>query len=264
MLRIGTLIFLAVFLAAAVPIPNLKPSYVPPPSRGDAQTEHQKYAQEKGHNGDDNERGTAKAPLIIQIQQPESQQEVATETEEQGGWYANPDWWVAAFTGALFIVTAGLWIFTALLWDSTRKDFRAAHRPRLEVSRVRLADFGAGQTIRAKFVVSNTGTGTGQCIGGFAKLDRLPEKMPVPFYANRTDDIQVRRYMPGATDEFTASSSWTDNGDCGHSDGTSLYLIGYLVCKDSIGTITTYFCRRHDPESMSFSAVENSDWERIA
>ena len=32
-----------------------------------------------------------------------------------------PDWWVAIFTGLLFIATFGLWIFTALLWWTTRK-----------------------------------------------------------------------------------------------------------------------------------------------
>ena len=54
---------------------------------------------------------------------------------EHGPWYSSPDWWVAIGTGLLFIATAGLWFFTALLWRATRKALadsgaaaQAAHR----------------------------------------------------------------------------------------------------------------------------------------
>jgi hypothetical protein len=33
----------------------------------------------------------------------------------------DPDWWVAGFTGALFIATAGLWIVTGFMWWTTRR-----------------------------------------------------------------------------------------------------------------------------------------------
>jgi len=36
-------------------------------------------------------------------------------------WYADPDWWVAGFTAALFVATTGLWAFTGMLWWSTRR-----------------------------------------------------------------------------------------------------------------------------------------------
>jgi hypothetical protein len=36
-------------------------------------------------------------------------------------WYAKPDWWIAGFTAALFVATTGLWVFTAMLWHTTRR-----------------------------------------------------------------------------------------------------------------------------------------------
>jgi hypothetical protein len=38
-----------------------------------------------------------------------------------GDWYTKPDWWVALFTGLLFLATLLLWVFTALLWWTTKK-----------------------------------------------------------------------------------------------------------------------------------------------
>jgi hypothetical protein len=51
------------------------------------------------------------------------------DTEVLSNWYVSPDWWVAGFTGALVLVTAGLWFFTYRLWKTTQEavnDSRAA------------------------------------------------------------------------------------------------------------------------------------------
>jgi hypothetical protein len=42
-------------------------------------------------------------------------------SEEASDWYTKPDWWIAGFTAALFFATTGLWVFTWLLWQSTRR-----------------------------------------------------------------------------------------------------------------------------------------------
>jgi hypothetical protein len=55
------------------------------------------------------------------VNQTESQDSVGDKTRAESQWYASPDWWTAGFTGALFIATTGLWIFTALLWRTTRQ-----------------------------------------------------------------------------------------------------------------------------------------------
>jgi len=44
--------------------------------------------------------------------------------DEIGGaanWSGNPDWWVAGFTGALFVATTGLWFATWRLWKATNR-----------------------------------------------------------------------------------------------------------------------------------------------
>jgi hypothetical protein len=49
-----------------------------------------------------------------QIPQSKSEQTINANPKHEGEWYANPDWWVAGFTAAL-------WFFTALLWLATRR-----------------------------------------------------------------------------------------------------------------------------------------------
>lgn len=59
------------------------------------------------------------APTLDEAGQSDSA--VRAELKGQPRWYADPNWWVAGFTGCLSLVTGLLWIFTWLLWNSTRR-----------------------------------------------------------------------------------------------------------------------------------------------
>jgi hypothetical protein len=48
----------------------------------------------------------------------------ALEAGPEEHWYGVPDWWTAGFTGALFVATTGLWVFTGFLWWTTRRAVR--------------------------------------------------------------------------------------------------------------------------------------------
>jgi hypothetical protein len=99
----------------------------PRPSGGDSQGQHQPDATREHSEGEPAQTARGPAPpLVVEIQQPRDQNPIATETKDERRWYATPDWWVAGFTGALFVATAGLWIFTALMWRATKKAAEAA------------------------------------------------------------------------------------------------------------------------------------------
>jgi hypothetical protein len=55
------------------------------------------------------------------VRQDQDRNGAASEPKNEGAWYTHPDWWVAIGTGGLVFVTGGRWIFTALLWASTRR-----------------------------------------------------------------------------------------------------------------------------------------------
>jgi hypothetical protein len=92
-----------------------------PPSPGDRQTQgqHQAAAAQE-HSGAQAAQSNPQHPAPLCQKQPVDQCPVAPKPQPEGGWYASPDWWVAGFTGALFIATLGLWIFTGLMWWATR------------------------------------------------------------------------------------------------------------------------------------------------
>ncbi|HTZ21360.1 MAG TPA: hypothetical protein VMC06_10810 [Opitutaceae bacterium] len=92
--------------------------YHPSSSRAQAQAERESdFAKETNESRSD-EGGAERATTIYYVQ-TQNQNYIAPQSEEQRHWYANPDWWVAGFTAALFIATAGLWFFTGLLWRAT-------------------------------------------------------------------------------------------------------------------------------------------------
>jgi len=107
------LISLALMLCAATSNP-------PAPSGGDTQAQHQSAASQKHTNTQTSQNALPK-PILIEIDQPPDVKPIATEAKDERQWYAVPDWWVAGFTGLLFTATAGLWIFTGLMWKATTK-----------------------------------------------------------------------------------------------------------------------------------------------
>jgi len=116
MLRPVLIAVLAVFLSAA--------SEPPIPDGGQKQDVHAAQPAEHHDNTQSGERGTPKAPFVVQIQQIESQAVPTPEATYKSNWNS-PEGWTARFTGGLFIATAALWVFTALLWWSTRRTAQA-------------------------------------------------------------------------------------------------------------------------------------------
>ena len=91
-----------------------------PSPGGVRQRQHEGYATEY-HDDSRAGQNNAQSVPFVQDQQAQDQNPVASKAKNEGNWYANPDWWVAGFTCALFIATSALWAFTALLWLSTKK-----------------------------------------------------------------------------------------------------------------------------------------------
>ena len=119
-------ILMIVPLIAVTPTVSDQPLNPPSPSARKSQQHHQGSATNEHQQGD----GTGKPPdnpsPVVPNNQSPNQNPVASKPKDQSGWYADPNWWVAVFTGLLFIATAGLWVFTALLWLATRKAVRDA------------------------------------------------------------------------------------------------------------------------------------------
>lgn len=126
--RLVLAIMLGLLLGAA--------SNPPSPSGGNTQTQSQ-TASAKHHTDAQNAQSNPHPPFVVEIEQPANQHPIATEAEDYRQWYATPDWWVAGFTCALFLATAGLWLFTGLMWWETRKTVSMAiKRPWLFISGV--------------------------------------------------------------------------------------------------------------------------------
>lgn len=96
-------------------------SHPPTPSATDSQSQHQTQPTNEHQAGDDTPSGSHETSPLSPTNQSKDKNGIASDAQREGEWYARPDWWVAGFTGALFIATAGLWFFTALLWSATKR-----------------------------------------------------------------------------------------------------------------------------------------------
>lgn len=114
----------------AISMLGVAPLNGPAPGGGDAQAEQKAATSQERQNSSANERGTEASPLVVEMAQPEGHEAIATKAEGEPKGYANPDWWVAGFTGALFLATAGLWCVTWLLWRSTKNLVREEQKNR--------------------------------------------------------------------------------------------------------------------------------------
>src|SRR5579862_4069769 len=116
MLRLLALALVVLVLSAA----TCSKSQPPSPSNGEPKAEHEGTAANK-HSDTQTGQPNASPPITINIYQSPSEYHIATETKGEGHWYTSAEWWTAGFTGLLFVATTGLWIFTALLWRTTRR-----------------------------------------------------------------------------------------------------------------------------------------------
>jgi hypothetical protein len=155
-------------------------SYRPSPGSGIAETHKEEKTTEYHDDGGNDQHGTPEF-RGVQRQQSLNEDSIAAKTKNQGCWYTNPDWWIAGFTGLVFVATTGLWVFTGFMWRTTRqavldsalgidlanKTFNATHRPRIVARGVFMSPPNAGRPHSAEFsfLIANIGDTEAEIIG---------------------------------------------------------------------------------------------------
>ena len=104
-------------LSAYAQTPKLNP---PATGSGNPQGKQQQNAADEHKDRSYTVNAAPNSSISIQIQHPANQDGAASKDQDQAHWYARPDWWIAGFTAALFSATGALWVFTALLWRTTK------------------------------------------------------------------------------------------------------------------------------------------------
>jgi hypothetical protein len=156
MLRVGTLVVLAVFLAAAVPIPKERPLQPPIPSAGELISQNQSPATNDAQKASEDQRGTDKTPFVIKIQNSQKSQREADQDPEYQERKAADEriahlMWLGIIVGALqtvaLFVTFMVIAFVAtrqlrayVLIEIARVDPIAGHR--IPVAHVKIKNFG--------------------------------------------------------------------------------------------------------------------------
>lgn len=108
----------------------------PPTPSGWERQRHREESCTQIHNDSQNKEDTSKCrSFIIEVRQSEIHNEIRSQTQPKAKWYSRPDWWVAIFTFLLFLSTAGLWTFTALMWCSTARLARSSERALADLER---------------------------------------------------------------------------------------------------------------------------------
>jgi hypothetical protein len=271
------------------------------PGGGKAQEQHEAAPPEEHHSSQNPERGSQDAPLfVVGLDYPQDHNSVASKPENESGWYTHPDWWVAGFTGALFVSTTGLWIFTWLLWRSTnravreggealalaRDEFNASHRPQIVVHSVRLVPPDIRLPVHqrtsvpvAKFAIVNAGVGSCDITGAAVYLAYVrPAEKPYLPEMPPNDIISPRHLEVGATDNsITVVGVQSDEARFQEGYRTTtfgpgidnavepdhwLYLSGWIVYADTAGnTRTTYFRRMYCHRTERFIQTCDPDDE---
>lgn len=268
-------ILLAFVLLMAIGLAAETQSQGPPPSSGDAQGKHEADPAQEHGNRQTNERGTPEAPFVIHTQ-PQKQNRIATKPKHEGGWYASPDWWIAGFTGALFVVTAGLWLFTGLMWRTTRdvaqaardsiklarEEFNTTHRPEIIVRFTEASHdtTDAGETIGANITIVNKGTAD-------AAVEKINGRIfPGVSYIRpgiNADDLKLvpRTLFPG--EDWTGIAIFSSANDANLiDDGIRLWCVGEIDYADKARRKRrTGFCRTYDRKTKTWQRQENPDYE---
>lgn len=178
---------------------------------------------------------------------------------------------VAGFTGALFVATALLWIFTWKLWGATtalgrsaHEEFVASHRPRLRVRFVRITAGHSATPIRVAFSVYNVGETRAIITDSQVDLQfHMDRELPPPPHQgeNRVPagDLEPSHWHECdiQNDGITLATVFSME-DMLHS----LYLIGSIRYRDANNTLRQMgFCRRFDRERERFDSVDDPDYE---
>ncbi len=252
MLKIIFLALLSTLAAASNP---------PSPGGGNGDGEHQTNSADKHADTQTDKRGTPEAPFIIQIQQPPSQDAITPEPKHQGEWYTRSDGLIAAFTGGLFIATTGLWIFTALLWCSTRATAKAIvsnERPwvglktnfppengiAVGANEIRMVIINIGRTpalkMRVKFIAHV-----------------LPKDADWPLPNNRGES--PKPLFPDVLDYHPTIAQASETDIKGISDGSLILWVVGRIDYGQNGEYTTTICLRWDISRAPPELVPNKD-----
>jgi hypothetical protein len=256
-------------LAAASAILIIGASDPPSPGSGEAQSQHETDPAEKHSNPQPDQPGTPNLPFIVQIQDTPSQHSIAAKPENNSQWYANPDWWVAGFTGALVVATSGLWIFTAFLWGSTRRLVRSAEDTAerqlrayvfIEPDQLTLALEQSGDTgtLAVRYVTTNTGQTPAHEISGLSELRIMPHPLPTDFVI-KTPEIGEEHKHPftlGPHDKFFGGPT-TQYRRLNNDEG--YYLLVIVTYRDAFGKPrTTKFCCFIDVQALRSSMTRGT------
>ena len=115
--------------------------------------------------------------------------------------------------------------------------------------------------IGVKFAVVNVGDTEAHLVGSRVVVDFFPEKPPIDF--NGVDVIQPRRFLPGASDSYIATSNrkWLILRS-EYNPSRHLFVHGQIVYRNDLGTtFTTSFCRIWNVAANRFKRTDDPHYE---
>jgi hypothetical protein len=250
-------------------------SQPPAPSPAKGGTDPQAQTSQRKQAAAADQRGTPKAPLVVQIvPTPKTQAEAAQESENREA-KATSDQLMLAFTGVLALFTVILAISTIALYKVTGKaataakqsadaaaaQFVATHRPRLIVRRIYFRD---ASTIA--YEVANIGgiEATIQGVKAAVVTGALPRGNPDVGEPYRLAPTTIHA---GSKHEFThpfPDEIRFDKGFGGEevvwTVKPDILILGNIAYSDRLGiSRRTAFCRRYDFKGERFVPTEQPD-----
>jgi hypothetical protein len=259
----------------------------PAPSCSISDCYHKPQTADKHEYCQDAKRDTSNVPLVIQLQQPTDQRCIATEPKHESTWYRSADWWMVIFSGCLFIATTGLWIYTALMWRTTRtavkdsakgvdlanKTYIATHRPKIVVRGLFMVspNPSSPNMARLSFLITNTGDTDAEIVEfKFFLIFTGDDSIEMPIV--RTEEAKEPPFKLIVGDEFR----WYGNCEMNpakvinatnraiHDQEalSELDFRGTISFKDLGGNLRqTSFHRSYDFKKRRFNRIENSEFE---
>ena len=224
MLRLGALLFLAIFLVAATPIPQSTPL-----------VESGRSNRLQSIDRPDN------TTVPISITHPYAQTNDvshASMNSRQSGWLDVPfEGWVAIGTFLLFFATSGLWIFTGFMWWSTRTAAIAAKAAADALPIVERAYLFADRTIRAKIDWPQNRSDTR--FGEFFLVVRNHGKTPAILRSIRFGVIPLAANEPNIADVAKATTELPTEMAALESGGKTDPLVGrFRVAGENVLTLS--------------------------
>jgi hypothetical protein len=290
-LNIHCLLPALALLLLLMPIANVQAESQPPsPTPSKAIESHNSYSEKsQNYTAKPQQRGTEAVPSVVKVIQSSASEPKANKNAKSTNDKSLPEWWLVYVTAILVLVTFGLAIYTAKLWQTTRqslditkesvdlarKEFVSAYRPKLIIRSVTIkpqtypaVPIEEGKPVVVEGVVVNVGNTPTEIVesnvtvlvGGPMFHARTP-------FGPSNNNINGVKLVPGGAYTFWLSSEQIDFKNA--SDLYSLakgekviYFFGFIMYRDDIGnTRRTAYCRRYDPIAERFTIVNDPDYE---